>query len=92
MAKGAPRPSNFCILSLTAAMHRTPGRQTISSSERNIARENAVVVACLEAGDIVRMDRHESQLRRSPRTPTLRHKRLATAFRDKAIPAPLLHS
>lgn len=42
-------------------MHRTPGRQTISSGERNIARENAVVVACLEAGDIARMDRHESQ-------------------------------
>lgn len=42
-------------------MQRTPGRQTISSGERNIARENAVVIACLEAGDIARMDCHESQ-------------------------------
>lgn len=86
------RPSNFCILPLAAAMHRTPDRQTISSGERSISRENAVVIAYLEAGDIARMDRHESQLRRSPRTPILRHERLATAFRDKAIPAPLLRS
>lgn len=42
-------------------MHRTPDRQTISSGERNIARENAVVIAYLEAGDIARMDCHESQ-------------------------------
>lgn len=92
MAKGARAPSNFCILPLAAAMHRTPGRQTISSGERNIARENPVVIAYLEAGDIARMNRHESQLRRSPRTPILRHNRPATAFRDKAIPAPLLRS
>jgi len=42
-------------------MHRTPDRQTISSGERNISRENAVVVACLEAGDIARMNRREPQ-------------------------------
>ena len=73
-------------------MHRTPDRQTISSGERSISRENAVVIAYLEVGDIARMNRYESQLRRSPRTPILRHKRLATAFRGKAIPAPLLRS
>lgn len=42
-------------------MHRTPDRQTISSGERSIARENAVVIAYLEAGDIARMDRREPQ-------------------------------
>ena len=42
-------------------MHRTPDRQTISSGERSISRENAVVIAYLEAGDIARMNRHESQ-------------------------------
>ena len=71
-------------------MHRTPGRQTISSGERNVARENAVVIAYLEAGDIARMNRHESQFAAFATPPTLRHERLATAFRGKAIPAPLL--
>lgn len=61
MAKGAPRPSNFCILPLAAAMHRTPDRQTISSGERSISHENAVVDARLEMGDIVRMNRREPQ-------------------------------
>ena len=73
-------------------MHRTPGRQTISSGERNIARENAVVIACLEAGDIARMDCHESQFAAFATPTILRHNRPATAFRDKAIPAPLLRS
>ena len=54
----------------------------MSSGERNIARENAVVVACLEAGDIARMDRHESQLRRSPRTSTLQHNRTSNVERN----------
>ena len=42
-------------------MHRTPDRQTISSGERSISRENAVVDARLEVGDIVRMNRREPQ-------------------------------
>ena len=90
MAKGARAPLELLYSTTRGAMHRTPDRQTISSGERSISRENAVVIAYLEAGDIVRMNRHESQLRRSPRTPILRHERLVTAFRVKAIPAPLL--
>lgn len=82
MAKGARAPLE--LLYSTTRGRNAPHARPPNHIERRagIARENAVVIAYLEAGDIARMDCHESQLRRSQRTSTLQHNRTSNVERN----------